>query len=197
MAAGSGDASPPWPSRPQRAAATAPPPTTTAGDDTPAATAPGTGGKAVGFIFVGPKDDFGYNQAAYDGSQEVAKAFPDLKVLTAENVPEDDNATRVMEDMISKGAKIIFATSYGHLDPRPKVAAAHPDVVVIQQGNLIKGTVAGQLRHLLRHRVRARLPGRHRRREGHQVQQAGLRLRLPDPPDHRQHQRLPARARSR
>ena len=100
---------------------------------------PGTGGKAIGFIFVGPKDDYGYNQAAYQGSQEVAKAYPDLKVLTAENVPEDDNATRVMEDMISKGAKIIFATSYGHKDPALKVAAAHPDVVVIQQGNLAEG----------------------------------------------------------
>src|SRR4051794_20597572 len=103
--------------------------------------APGTGGKAIGFIFVGPKDDFGYNQAAYEGSQEVAKAFPDLKVLTAENVPEDDNATRVMESMISNGAKIIFATSYGHLDPALKVAAAHPDVVVVQQGNIATGTI--------------------------------------------------------
>ncbi len=72
-------------------------------------------------------------------------AFPELEVLTAENVPEDDNATRVMEDMISKGAKIIFATSYGHLDPATKVAAAHPDVVVMQQGNLIKGTVPANL----------------------------------------------------
>lgn len=103
--------------------------------------APGKGSKKVGFIFVGPKDDFGYNQAAYQGSQAVAKAHPDLEVLTAENVPEDDNATRVMESMISKGAKIIFATSYGHLDPAMKVAAAHPDVVVVQQGNFIKGTV--------------------------------------------------------
>jgi simple sugar transport system substrate-binding protein/basic membrane protein A len=103
--------------------------------------APGTGGKAVGFIFVGPKDDYGYNQAAYEGSQEVAKAFPALKVLTAENVPEDDNATRVMESMISQGAKIIFATSYGHLDPALKVAAAHPDVVVVQQGNIATGTI--------------------------------------------------------
>jgi basic membrane protein A len=104
-------------------------------------TAPGTGGKAIGFIFVGPKDDFGYNQAAYQGSQAVAKAHPDLKVITAENVPEDDNATRVMEQMIKDGAKIIFATSYGHLDPALKVAAAHPDVVVVQQGNVITGAV--------------------------------------------------------
>ena len=37
----------------------------------------------MGFIYVGPKDDFGYNQAAYEGSQAVKKAFPKLKVLTA------------------------------------------------------------------------------------------------------------------
>src|SRR5947208_1887977 len=113
--------------------------TTKASSGSATAGAPGTGGKAVGFIFVGPKDDYGYNQAAYEGSQDVAKAFPNLKVLTAENVPEDDNATRVMEGMINNGAKIIFATSYGHLDPAMKVAAAHPDVVVIQQGNIATG----------------------------------------------------------
>ncbi|ETK33733.1 BMP family ABC transporter substrate-binding protein [Microbispora sp. ATCC PTA-5024] len=101
---------------------------------------PGKGSTAVGFIFVGPKDDYGYNQAAYQGSQEVAKAFPNLKVITAENVPEDDNAARVMNSMIAKGAKIVFATSYGHLDAALKVAAEHPDVVVVQQGNLITGS---------------------------------------------------------
>src|SRR5919205_3545561 len=72
--------------------------------------APGTGGTKVGFIFVGPKDDYGYNQAAYQGSQEIAKAFPNLKVLTSENVPETDQAAQVMEGMIADGAKIIFAT---------------------------------------------------------------------------------------
>jgi basic membrane protein A len=106
-----------------------------------ASAAPGTGGSKIGFIFVGPKDDFGYNQAAYEGSQAVAKAFGDLEVLTAENVPEDDNAARVMEGMIRKGAKIIFATSYGHKDPALKVAAAHPDVVVLQQGNIVDGAL--------------------------------------------------------
>jgi basic membrane protein A and related proteins len=103
--------------------------------------APGAGATKVGFIFVGPKDDFGYNQAAYVGSQAVAAAHPDIEVLTAENVPEDDNATRVMEKMVDDGATIIFATSYGHLDPAMKVATEHPDVVVVQQGNLISGTV--------------------------------------------------------
>ena len=113
---------------------------TASGSDSASAATPGKGTTAVGFIFVGPKDDYGYNQAAYQGSQAVAKAYPDVKVLTAENVPESDEATRVMEDMIGKGAKLIFATSYGHLDPALKVAAAHPDVVVVQQGNTIQGT---------------------------------------------------------
>jgi basic membrane protein A len=102
--------------------------------------APGTGGTAIGFIMVGPKDDFGYNQAVYEASQIIGEDFPDYEILTAENVPEDDTAVATMEQMIDRGAKIIFATSYGHLDAAVKVATAHPDVVVIQQGNTIEGT---------------------------------------------------------
>jgi simple sugar transport system substrate-binding protein/basic membrane protein A len=104
-----------------------PAPDDTAGKDT----------GAVGFIMVGPKDDFGYNQAVYEGSEVIKDAFPDLDVLTAENVPEDDTAATTMEQMIDKGAKLIFATSYGHLDAALKVAEEHPDVVVVQQGNTI------------------------------------------------------------
>ena len=120
-------------------------PTPAGGAQSGPTTTPGKDSKAVGFIFVGPKDDFGYNQAAYQGSQAVKKAFPNVSVLTAENVPETDEAARVMEGMINQGAKIIFATSYGHLDAAAKVAAAHPEVAVFQQGNLIKGTVPANL----------------------------------------------------
>lgn len=99
------------------------------------AAAPGTGGTAIGFLFVGPKDDYGYNQAAYIGSEEVEKAFAGkLKVIRAENVPENEEAERVMETMIQQGAKIIFPTSYGHLDPAINVAKRHPDVVFVHQG---------------------------------------------------------------
>jgi basic membrane protein A and related proteins len=51
----------------------------------------------------------------------------------------------VMEDMVDKGAKLIFATSYGHLDPAKKVAEEHPDVVIVQQGNVIGGTAPANL----------------------------------------------------
>lgn len=110
-------------------------PTASAGAAAPAAGAPGTGGSAIGFLFVGPKDDYGYNQAAYIGSEAVEKAFAGkLKVLRAENVPENEEAERVMENMIQQGAKIIFPTSYGHLDPAINVAKRHPDVVFVHQG---------------------------------------------------------------
>jgi basic membrane lipoprotein Med (substrate-binding protein (PBP1-ABC) superfamily) len=38
--------------------------------------------------------------------------------------------------MIRSGAKIIFPTSYGHLDPALEVAARHPDVIFMHQGGL-------------------------------------------------------------
>jgi basic membrane protein A and related proteins len=90
----------------------------------------------VGFIYVGPKDDFGYNQAAYDGSEAVEAAFPDLEVLQAENVPETSEAEAVMQNMIDEGADLIFATSYGHLEFATNLAAANPDVIFVHQGGL-------------------------------------------------------------
>jgi len=90
----------------------------------------------VGFIYVGPKDDFGYNQAAYEGSLAVEEAFPDIEILQAENVPETSEAEAVMQDMIDQGADLIFATSFGHLEFAANLAAANPDVVFVHQGGL-------------------------------------------------------------
>ena len=96
----------------------------------------GGGDLTIGFLFVGPKDDFGYNQAAYEGSLAVEEAFPDATILRAENVPETDEAVTVMEDMVSQGADLIFPTSYGHLEFAYEVAERHPDVVFVHQGGL-------------------------------------------------------------
>lgn len=90
----------------------------------------------VGFIYVGPKDDFGYNQAAYEGSVAMQESFPDIEVLQAENVPETAEAEAVMQDMIDNGADLIFATSYGHLEFAANLAAENPDVVFVHQGGL-------------------------------------------------------------
>lgn len=40
----------------------------------------------VGFIYVGPKDDYGYNQAHAEGAAAI-KALPGVTVVEEENVP--------------------------------------------------------------------------------------------------------------
>ena len=91
----------------------------------------------VGFIYVGPKDDYGYNQAAYEGSQAMQKALGDkVEVLQAENVPETAESEQVMQNMIDKGADMIFATSYGHYEFAKNMAEKNPDVTFVHQGGL-------------------------------------------------------------
>ena len=40
----------------------------------------------VGFIYVGPRDDYGYNQAHAEGAALIKK-LPGVKVIEEENVP--------------------------------------------------------------------------------------------------------------
>jgi basic membrane protein A len=96
----------------------------------------------VGFIYVGTIDDGGYNQASYQGELAVGK-LPNVKTIHAENVPETAEAERVMEQMISQGATVIFATSFGHLDPALNVAKRHPDVIFFHEGGLKSGDNLG------------------------------------------------------
>ena len=93
-------------------------------------------GARIGFIFVGDRDDLGYNQAAWEGADAVARAFPDHLVLRREWVPETPEAEQAMEDLIRQGARLLFATSYRHLAAAVEVARRHPEVVVLHQGGL-------------------------------------------------------------
>ena len=69
----------------------------------------------VGFIYVGPKDDFGYNQAHAEGAMAV-KAMEGVTVIEEENVPETVDVQNTMESMIQfDGAKLLFPTSFGYL----------------------------------------------------------------------------------
>lgn len=87
----------------------------------------------VGFLMGGPVTDFGWNQAHNNGRLYLEKYMAGkVKTIFAESVPENSEAGRVMERMIAQGAKIIFGTSYGYLDPILAVAARHPDVIFMQ-----------------------------------------------------------------
>ncbi|MBJ3775484.1 BMP family ABC transporter substrate-binding protein [Acuticoccus mangrovi] len=86
-------------------------------------------GLTVGFIYVGPKDDFGYNQAHAEGAAAV-KEIPGVTVVEEENVPETVDVQNSMKSMIEfDGATLLFPTSFGYFDPHIlKVAGEYPDV---------------------------------------------------------------------
>jgi basic membrane lipoprotein Med (substrate-binding protein (PBP1-ABC) superfamily) len=90
----------------------------------------------IGFIFVGPVDDYGYNYAANQGRLCLEALLPNVETIYAENVPENAEAERVMEQMIRAGATIIFPTSYGHYDPAVNVSQKYPDVKFMHMGGL-------------------------------------------------------------
>jgi len=87
------------------------------------------GNLVVGFIYVGPKDDFGYNQAHAEGAAAV-KQMDGVTVVEEENVAETVDVQKSMESMINfDGASLIFPTSFGYFDPHIlEVAPKHPDV---------------------------------------------------------------------
>ena len=89
----------------------------------------------VGFLYVGPKDDHGYNQASALAAA-VVKRMPGVKILEVEKLPEDNAVQAVMKNMIEiEGAKIIFATSFGYLKPHVLIAAKkYPNVHFLHCG---------------------------------------------------------------
>jgi simple sugar transport system substrate-binding protein len=74
-------------------------------------------GTTIGIIYVGPKDDFGWNQAHAVGAKAL-KSIAGVTVVEEENVPETDAVMKTMESMIKiDGAKLLFPTSFGYFDP--------------------------------------------------------------------------------
>ncbi|NML24494.1 BMP family ABC transporter substrate-binding protein [Zoogloea dura] len=91
----------------------------------------------VGVIYVGPRDDFGYNQAQAQ-AVAVIKKLPGVKVIEEEKVPETVAVQKTMEAMINQDkATLIFATSFGYFDPHVlKMAEKYPNVRFAHCGGL-------------------------------------------------------------
>ncbi|MBC7940279.1 MAG: BMP family ABC transporter substrate-binding protein, partial [Chitinophagaceae bacterium] len=78
---------------------------------------------------VGPVGDAGWSFAHDQGRKAVEAEFGDkVKTSFVEKVPEGADAERVIRDLAAQGHKIIFATSFGFMEPMLKVAGEFPDV---------------------------------------------------------------------
>ncbi|GAA4335698.1 BMP family ABC transporter substrate-binding protein [Variovorax defluvii] len=91
----------------------------------------------VGVIYVGPRDDYGYNQAHAQAAAELKK-LPGIKVVEEENVPETAAVQKTMTGMIAQdGAKLLFPTSFGYFDPHIlALAPKNPEVRFSHCGGL-------------------------------------------------------------
>src|SRR5690348_14242818 len=91
----------------------------------------------IGFIYVGPRDDYGYNQAHAEAAA-ILKKLPGVKVQEEEKVPETVAVEKTMESMINlDGATLVFPTSFGYFDPYMlKVAGKYPKIQFRHCGGL-------------------------------------------------------------
>ena len=100
-------------------------------------TKPTDGSLTIGFIYVGPKGDYGYNQAHAEGAKSLV-SVTGVKIREEESVPETVAVQKTMESMINMdGAKVLFPTSFGYFDPHIlKIAEKYPEVTFLHCGGL-------------------------------------------------------------
>jgi simple sugar transport system substrate-binding protein len=84
----------------------------------------------VGFVYVTPVGEAGWTYQHELGRREMARALgARVKTIAVESVSEGADAERVLRDLaVAQGAKLIFATSFGYLEPALRVAAEFPQV---------------------------------------------------------------------
>ena len=118
----------------------------------------------VGFVYVGPVGDGGWTYEHDQARQAVVAEFGDqVETVYVESVPEGPDAERVMTQMALDGAKLIFTTSFGFMDPTINVAARFPNVMFehatgykradnvstysarFYEGRAIQGHIAGKM----------------------------------------------------
>jgi simple sugar transport system substrate-binding protein len=82
----------------------------------------------VGFVYLTTPGDHGWTYAHERARVILEEKFGDqIETTYVENVPEGPDATRIMRELANQGNQLIFATSFGYMDPTIKVAKEFPD----------------------------------------------------------------------
>ena len=83
----------------------------------------------VAFVYVSPIGEAGWTYQHEQGRLAMQKALGNGVVSTAvESVAEGADSERVIRDLAAQGNRLIFATSFGYLEPTLRVAADFPQV---------------------------------------------------------------------
>jgi basic membrane protein A and related proteins len=83
----------------------------------------------VAFVYFGPRGDGGWTQQHDVARLKLEEALGSaIKTTFVENVPETADSERVFRQLAADGNKLIFATSFGYMEPLQKVSKLFPDV---------------------------------------------------------------------
>jgi len=89
----------------------------------------------VGFVYVSPIGEAGWTYQHEQGRLELQKALgAQVQTSYVEGVAEGADSQRVIRDLASQGHQLIFATSFGYLEPTLRVAADYPQVTFEHAG---------------------------------------------------------------
>jgi simple sugar transport system substrate-binding protein len=89
----------------------------------------------VAFVYVSPVGEAGWTYQHDLGRRAMEKALGAQVTTTAvESVPEGAESERVIRDLAAQGHKLIFATSFGYLEPTLRVASEFPGVAFEHAG---------------------------------------------------------------
>ncbi|MFD2238390.1 BMP family ABC transporter substrate-binding protein [Aureimonas populi] len=116
------------------------------------------------FIYVGPIGDFGWSYAHDQARLYLEEQLGDqVETTYVESVAEGPDAERVLRQLAQDGNDIIFATSFGFMNPTLRVAQQFPDVKFehatgyqtaenmaaynarFYEGRAVLGTIAGMM----------------------------------------------------
>ncbi len=83
----------------------------------------------IGFIYVSPIGDAGWTYQHDLGRKAIEAEFGGkIKTSYVESVPEGADAERVIRQFAAGGSQLIFATSFGYMNPTIKIAKMFPKV---------------------------------------------------------------------
>ncbi len=85
----------------------------------------------VAFVYLSTHDDGGWSQAQDVGRQYVEENVDGVHTAYVELVAEGADSEQVMRSLARKGFDLIFAGSFGYMDPAETVASEFPDVDIV------------------------------------------------------------------
>ena len=84
----------------------------------------------IAFIYIGEPGDLGWTYEHDRGRQMLEEQLGDsIEVITVPDVPEGPDSEKAIRDVVQQGAKMVFATSFGYMDPMLTVAQENSEVI--------------------------------------------------------------------